>query len=145
LKERIEFSNLFFYRESIASVLKSIDQESRLHEKMSKAKLRLPITGKLISFTCLKRFLHSILWSKMFHTDLDTSNDIATLLDDIHYRTYIMRCCLSKLRYITSNGIKYYFDAENTRQEKLQMMLIDLHTYEKIYDWKIRVFFFCVI
>ena len=112
-------------------MIKSIDQESRLHDKMSKAKLRLPTTGKLISFTCLKRFLHSILWSKMFHVDLDTSNDIDTLLDDAQYRAYVMRCCLSKLRYITSSGIKHYFDAENTRQEKLQMVLIDLHTYEK--------------
>jgi hypothetical protein len=120
---------IFENRESTASVLKSIDQESRLYDKMSKAKLRLPTTGKLISFTCLRRFLHSILWSKMFHSDLDTSNnDIDTLLDDINYRTYIMKCCLSKLRFITSNGIKYYFDAENMRQEKLQMMLIDLHT-----------------
>ncbi len=123
----------FFFgnRESTASVLKSIDQESRLHDKMSKAKLRLPITGKLLSFTCLKRFLHSILWSKMFHADLDTSNhniDIDTLIDDINYRTYVMRSCLSKLRFITSNGIKSYFDAENMRQDKLQMMLIDLHT-----------------
>ena len=67
----------------------------------------------------------------MFHVDLDTSNDIDTLLDDAHYRTYVMRCCLSKLRYITSSGIKHYFDAESTRQEKLQMTLIDLHTYEK--------------
>lgn len=115
----------------MASVLKSIDQESRLHEKMSKAKLRLPTTGKLISFTCLKRLLHSILWSKMFHADLDTSNhnsDLDAIMDDNNYRTYVMRCCLSKLRYITSNGIKYYFDAENMRQEKLQMILIDLHT-----------------
>ncbi len=122
---------MFGNRESTASVLKSIDQESRLHDKMSKAKLRLPITGKLISFTCLKKFLHSILWSKMYHADLDTSNnniDIDTLIDDINYRGYIMKCCLSKLRFITSNGIKYYFDAENMRQEKLQMMLIDLHT-----------------
>jgi hypothetical protein len=98
---------------------------------MSKAKLRLPIIGKLISFTCLKRFLYSILWSKMFHTDLDTSNltnDLDTLIDDMNYRTYVMRCCLSKLRFITSNGIKSYFDAENMRQEKLQTMLIDLHT-----------------
>ncbi|CAF3675933.1 unnamed protein product [Rotaria sordida] len=116
--------------ESTACILKSIDQESRLYDKMSKAKLRLPTTGKLISFTCLKRFLHSILWSKMFNADLDTSNhniDIDLLIDDINYRTYVMRCCLSKLRSITSNGIKYYFDAENMRQEKLQMMLIDLH------------------
>ncbi|CAF3531820.1 unnamed protein product [Rotaria sp. Silwood1] len=117
--------------ESTASILKSIDQESRLYDKMSKAKLRLPTTGKLISFTCLKRFLHSILWSKMFNADLDTSNhniDIDLLIDDINYRTYVMRCCLSKLRAITSHSIKYYFDAENMRQEKLQMMLIDLHT-----------------
>ena len=125
--------NLFFFenRESIGSILKSIDQESRLHEKMSRAKLRLPTSGKLISFTCLRRFLHSILWSKMFHTDLDTSNpnnDLETLLDDMNYRTYIMKCCLSKLRYITSMGIKNYFDAENMRQDKLQMILIDLHT-----------------
>lgn len=115
----------------MGSVLKSIDQESRLHEKASKAKLRLPPTGKLISFTCLKRLLHSILWSKMFHADLDTSNhniDIDTLMDDVNYRSYVMRCCLSKLRYITSNGIKHFFDAENMRQEKLQMILIDLHT-----------------
>ena len=98
---------------------------------MSKAKLRLPTSGKLISFTCLKRFLHSILWSKMFHADLDTSNhntDIDSLIDDMNYRTYVMRCCLSKFRMITSNGIKHYFDAENMRQEKLQMILIDLHT-----------------
>jgi hypothetical protein len=98
---------------------------------MSKAKLRLPTSGKLISFTCLRRFLHSILWSKMFNADLDTSNhniDIDSLIDDMNYRTYIMRCCLSKFRVITSNGIKYYFDAENMRQDKLQMILIDLHT-----------------
>lgn len=113
----------------MASILKSIDQESRLHDKMSKAKLRLPTTGKLISFTCLKKLLHSILWTKMFHTDLDTSNhEIDELTNDINYRIYIMRCCLSKLRAITSQGIKHYFDAENMRQEKLQMMLIDLHT-----------------
>lgn len=98
---------------------------------MSKAKLRLPTTGKLISFTCLKRFLHSILWSKMFYSDLDTSNnnnDFDVMIDDINYRMYVMRCCLSKFRAITSHGIKHYFDAENMRQEKLQMMLIDLHT-----------------
>ncbi|CAF1370108.1 unnamed protein product [Rotaria magnacalcarata] len=116
--------------ESPASILKSIDQESRLHDKMSKAKLRLPTTGKLISFTCLRRFLHSILWPKMFHTDLDASNnsvEIDALIDDMNYRTYVMRCCLSKFRSIASNGIKHYFDAENMRQEKLQMILIDLH------------------
>jgi hypothetical protein len=121
----------FFKRESTASVLKSIDQESRLHDKMSKAKLRLPTTGKLISFTCLKRFLHSILWSKMFTADLDTSNhniNIDSLVGEMNYRSYVMRCCLSKFRVITSNSIKYYFDAENIRQDKLQMMLIDLHT-----------------
>jgi hypothetical protein len=107
-----------------------VDQESRLHDKMSKAKLRLSIIGKRTSFTCLKRFLHSILWSKMFHADLDISNhniNIDTLIDDINYRAYVMRCCLSRLRSITSNSIKYCFDTENTRQEKLQMMLIDLH------------------
>ncbi|CAF0781446.1 unnamed protein product [Adineta steineri] len=117
--------------ESTASILKSMDQETRLNEKMSKAKLRLPLTPKLISFTCLKRFLHSVLWSKMFHADLDSSNnnlDIDTLIDDNNYRSYVMRCCLAKFRSITSNGIKYYFDAENMRQDKLQMMLIDLHT-----------------
>ncbi|CAF1185633.1 unnamed protein product [Adineta ricciae] len=117
--------------ESTASVLKSIDQESRLHEKMSKAKLRLPTAGKLISFTCLKRFLHSILWSKMFTADLDSSNhniDLDALGDDMGYRSYVMRCCLSKFRSILTHGIKYYFDAENMRQDKLQMMLIDLHT-----------------
>jgi hypothetical protein len=98
---------------------------------MSKAKLRLPITGKLLSFTCLKRFLHSILWSKMFNADLDSSNhtiDLDTLIDDMNYRTYVMRCCLAKFRSITSNGMRNYFDAENMRQDKLQMMLIDLHT-----------------
>ena len=98
---------------------------------MSRAKLRLPITGKLISFTCLKRFLHSILCFKMFNADFDISNhniDMDILTDDTNYRTYVMRCCLSKLRSITSSGIKYCFDAENIRQEKLQMMLVDLHT-----------------
>jgi len=67
----------------------------------------------------------------MFHADLDSSNhntDIDTLLDENNYRTYVMKCCLSKLRSILSLGIKNYFDAENMRQEKLQMMIMDLHT-----------------
>ena len=113
----------------MASVLKSIDQETRLHEKMSRAKQRLPTGGKLISFTCLKKFLYSILWAKMYHVDLDSSTiDLDALLDDANYRSYVMRCCLAKLRCIAATGIKSYFDAENMRQEKLQMTLIDLHT-----------------
>lgn len=66
----------------------------------------------------------------MFTADLDSSNhniDLDALGDDLSYRSYVMRCCLSKFRSILTHGIKYYFDAENMRQEKLQMMLIDLH------------------
>lgn len=98
---------------------------------MSKAKLRLPSTSKLISFTCLKKLLYSILWPKLFHADLDSSThaiDLETLIEDVSYRTFVMRCCLTKLRAISSLGMKSFFDAENMRQEKLQMMLIDLHT-----------------
>jgi hypothetical protein len=112
-------------------VIKTIEQESRLQEKMSKAKQRLPSTGKLLSFMCLKKCLHSFLWPKLFHVDLDTSNatiDFDVFSSDQTYRTYVMRCCLSKLRAILSLGIKSFFDAENMRQDKLQMILIDLHT-----------------
>lgn len=103
-------------------MLKSNDQESRLHNKMSKAKLTLPIIIKRISFTtCLKRFLYSIIWSKTFHADLDTSNH------NINYLIYVIRYCLSKLPSITSNGIKYHFHVDNIRRARLQMMLIGLH------------------
>lgn len=84
--------------------------------------------------------LNSILWSKMFHADLDSSNhtpDIDALLDDLNYRTYVLRCCLVKLRSISSLGMKHYFDAENMRQEKLQMILIDFHTWE----WRVGLAF----
>lgn len=117
--------------DSAATIIKSIDQETRLHEKMSRAKLRSTSTSKLISMTCLKKFLQSILWPKLFNADLDVSThgiDIDALIDDQTYRTYVMRCSLSKLKTITTVGIKTFFDAENMRQEKLQMMLIDIHT-----------------
>ena len=124
-----EFISIF--SDSTSSILKSIEQESRLHEKMSKAKIRLATGGKLISFTCLKKMLYSILWPKLFYADLDGSvhqPEIDLLTDDVSYRSYVMRCSLGKLRSISSIGIKSYFDAENMRQEKLQMMLIDVHT-----------------
>lgn len=121
----------FRLKDPTSSILKSIEQESRLNEKMSKAKLRSSTTSKLISFSCLKRFLHSILWPKLFHADLDTTEqnmELDLLVDDVSYRSYVMRCCLTKLRLISTTGIKSFFDAESMRQEKLQMMLIDLHT-----------------
>ncbi|CAF0743259.1 unnamed protein product [Didymodactylos carnosus] len=141
-------------RNSADECFQLIKLSTQINELFSKRKFRHSST-KLISFTCLKRLLLTVLTTKVQFDD-NSNNDDSINLDDSttsigidrnqrqqnktepnhmdhirsesEFRMFVLRSLIQKLRSITANGSRYYFDAENVRDERLLSTLTMLHT-----------------